>query len=159
MNATQAAPTLSPPTVALARAGLRDLMATHELEKVCFGRDAWGYFELIYTLVVPGHILIKAVAGSTMVGLVIGEPRPFEGVGWIASICVHPDYQRRGIGKLLLAACENALPQRLIKLTVRKSNHTAIALYKQFGYEQVTVWQNYYNGGEDGFVMGKAKTP
>jgi [ribosomal protein S18]-alanine N-acetyltransferase len=148
-------PTTSPSP--LAPVTWRDLRATHTLEKVCFGRDAWGYLDLFMALVQPGIVRLKAQVDGNLAGMVIGESRPFEGVGWIASICVHPAYQRRGLGKALLAAAEAALPQSLIKLTVRKSNANAIALYQQFGYEQLSIWPNYYSGGEDGLVMEKSK--
>lgn len=135
----------------------RDLRTVHALEKVCFGRDAWGYFDLLLALVQPGIVRLKAQVDGNLAGMVIGESRPFEGVGWVASICVHPAYQRRGLGKALLAACEKALPQPLVKLTVRKSNLGAIALYRQFGYQQISIWQHYYSGGEDALVMEKSK--
>lgn len=157
VDSIQIAPSLSAATVTLARAGWRDLAATRELEKVCFGSDAWGYFELVMSLLQPGRVQLKATQQSQVVGLVIGDSRPFERVGWIANICVHPDHQRQGIAKALLSACEAALPQPVIKLTVRKSNSQAIALYQQLGYKQVTVWANYYSGGEAGLVMEKAK--
>jgi [ribosomal protein S18]-alanine N-acetyltransferase len=158
VDAIHPAPTL--PTTSpspLIRVTWRDLRAVHTLEKVCFGRDAWGYLDLFMAVVQPGIVRLKAQVDGNLAGMVIGESRPFEGVGWIASICVHPDYQRRGLGKALLAAAEAALPQNLIKLTVRKSNAPAIALYKQFGYEQLSIWPNYYSGGEDGLVMEKSK--
>ncbi len=161
MDSLRAQVPLTPPAAAetyqLARAGWRDLSAAHALEKVCFERDAWGYFEIFLALIQPGTVRLKAEVAGRLVGMVIGEPRPFEDAAWIASICVHPDYQRRGIGKALLSACEAALPQRLVKLTVRKSNAHAIALYQQFGYKQVAVWQSYYAGGEDGLVMEKSR--
>jgi [ribosomal protein S18]-alanine N-acetyltransferase len=139
-------------------ASLRDIRDVHALEKACFGPDAWGYFELFFTLITPWNANLKAVVDGKLAGLVVGEPRPTEGIGWIATIGVHPHFQRRGIGQALLAAAEAALPQNVIKLTVRRSNAGAIALYQKFGYQRVNVWQGYYAGGEDGLVMEKSKT-
>lgn len=138
-------------------AGLRDIAGVHALEKACFGEDAWGYFELFFTLITPWNINLKAVVDGKLAGLVVGEPRPTEGVGWIATIGVHPNFQRHGIGQALLTAAETALPQNIIKLTVRRSNAPAIALYQKFGYKRVGVWQGYYAHGEDGLVMEKNK--
>src|SRR6185503_18645032 len=98
-------------SVVILPASLPDLFAIHALEKACFGPDAWGYFEIVLALVIPGHTCLKAVTDDRLVGLVIGDPRPFERIGWVETIGVHPDYQRRHIGEALLAACETALPQ------------------------------------------------
>ena len=42
-----------------------------------------------------------------------------------------------------------------MKLTVRASNHGAIALYEKEGYRTIDIWKKYYNDGEDGLVMEK----
>jgi len=139
-------------------ASLRDLVDVRALEKACFGEGAWGYLELFFTLITPWNVKLKAVVDGQLAGLVVGEPRPTEGVGWVATIGVHPHFQRRGVGQALLGAVEAALPQAVIKLTVRRSNAAAIALYHKFGYKRVGVWQGYYARGEDGLVMEKAKT-
>lgn len=157
MDALRPAPAILSASQPLLPVTWRDLRAVRALEKVCFGPDAWGYFDLLLALLQPGIVRLKAQVDGNLAGMVIGESRPFEGAGWVASICVHPNYQRHGLGKALLAACEAALPQNLIKLTVRKSNSRAIALYQQFGYEHVSTWQHYYSGGEDGLVMEKSK--
>lgn len=138
---------------AILPATLRDLAAIRALERACFGRDAWGYFDLIGALIFPGTIRLKVVADDWVVGFVAGDSRGHE--AWIATLGVHPDYQRRGIGEALLAACEDRLREPLLKLTVRASNEPAIALYNKFGYQRAGVWRHYYSGGEDGVVMEK----
>jgi ribosomal protein S18 acetylase RimI-like enzyme len=52
---------------------------------------------------------------------------------------------------------EIALKTPLIKLTVRRSNAGAIALYEKFGYQTTAVWDHYYSGGEAGLVMEKER--
>ncbi len=137
--------------------GFLDLVALQALEKACFGPDAWGYLGLVSALLTPGQARLKAVVDEQVVGVIIGEPHWFEGVAWIATLGVHPDYRRHGIGEALLAACEAALRQPTLKLAVRRSNGPAIALYRKFGYQQVGVWPAYYRGGEDGIVMEKRR--
>lgn len=39
-----------------------------------------------------------------------------------------------------------------ITLEVRKSNSIAISLYKKYGFKEVAIRENYYNG-EDGILM------
>lgn len=49
---------------------------------------------------------------------------------------VHPNYQRKGIGKLLVQESLRFVKQKgyQVKLEVHKSNIAAINLYKQFGF-------------------------
>ncbi len=145
-----------PPPIEVKPAGWVDLPGVLQLEQVCFGRDAWGPLDLIFALLGPG-VRLKAVSGHRLVGFVMGEPRPADGFAWVATIGVHPEFQRRGIGARLLAEGEARLAAPLIKLTVRQSNHGAIALYHKSGYRQVSLWERYYTGGEAGIVMEKRR--
>lgn len=136
-------------------ASIRDLGALRRLENACFAKDAWPIFDLVAVLTWPDVIRLKAVEDNEMVGFVAGDPRPSQGVGWIATIGVHPRYQGRGIGRALLRACERELKFPHSKLTVRISNDRAISLYEKEGYRTVDIWKRYYNDGEDGLVMEK----
>lgn len=136
-------------------ASLRDLAALRRLEHACFEKDAWPLLDLMAVLAWPDVIKLKAVEDNEMVGFVAGDPRSSEGASWIATIGVDPRYQRRGIGRALLRACEERLRLPRVKLTVRMSNQAAISLYEKEGYRSVDIWRKYYNDGEDGLVMEK----
>jgi ribosomal protein S18 acetylase RimI-like enzyme len=138
-------------------ASFRDVGALRSLEHACFDRDAWSMLDLMAVLTFPEIVRLKAVEDGQMVGFVAGDPRPSEGFAWIATIGVDPRYQRRGIGRALLRACESRLKQPYIRLTVRMSNGAAISLYEQEGYRTVDLWKGYYNDGEDGVVMEKPR--
>jgi [ribosomal protein S18]-alanine N-acetyltransferase len=74
----------------------------------------------------------------------------------ISTIAVHPDYQRRGLGELLLLnmlyrQCEQQAS--LSTLEVRRSNRTAQTLYHKYGYEQVGERRRYYKNGEDALLL------
>lgn len=75
------------------------------------------------------------------------------------NIAIHPQYQRRGFGRLLLNAVIEQLESRgvvTLWLEVRASNQAAIALYEDLGFNEVTVRRNYYpsaHGREDAIVM------
>jgi ribosomal protein S18 acetylase RimI-like enzyme len=136
-------------------ASLRDLSALRRLEQACFEKDAWPLLDLIAVLSWPDVIRLKAVENGELIGFVAGDPRSSEGATWVATIGVHPRYQRRGIGRTLLRACEQKTKLPRMRLTVRMSNQSAISLYEKEGYHSVDIWKRYYNDGEDGLVMEK----
>jgi ribosomal-protein-alanine N-acetyltransferase len=136
-------------------ASIRDLGALRRLEHACFEKDAWPLLDLIAVLTWPEVIRLKAVENGELIGFIAGDPRSSEGVNWVATIGVDPRYQRRGIGRALLRACEARSKLPRMKLTVRMSNEPAITLYEKEGYRSVDIWKRYYNDGEDGLVMEK----
>jgi ribosomal-protein-alanine N-acetyltransferase len=138
-------------------ATLRDLGGLRRVEQACFPKDAWPLLDLIAVLTWPEVVRLKAIEDEQMVGFIAGDPRPSENLAWIASVGVLPAYQRRGIGRALLRACEGRLPQTRLRLCVRISNETAIRLYKQEGYFAIDTWQKYYNDGENALVMEKLR--
>ena len=137
-------------------AGILDLNALRKLERACFDKDAWSLFDLIAVLSWGDVIRLKAVDNGNMIGFVAGDTRPSQGAAWIATIAVDPRFQRRGVGRALLLACEARVNSPNMKLTVRPSNHGAIAMYEKEGYRTVDIWKKYYNDGEDGLVMEKS---
>lgn len=139
----------------LSPAGLSDLNPLRAIEKACFPLDAWPLLELLSVLILPNLIKIKAEVGEKMVGFVGGDPRRFEGVGWITTLGVLPQYQRMGIASALLDQCEQQMGMSVVKLTVRRSNLSAQTLYYTRGYQQIDVWKSYYEGGEDGLILQK----
>ena len=144
-------------TFQIERAGWQDLNDLRRLEQICFGEDAWPLWDLIAVLTLPKIIRIKAMADDRMVGFIAGDPNPREDVGWIATLGVLPEYRRRGIAAALLTKCEEELNLPRIRLSVRRTNDPAIALYRSFGYQMVDVWRNYYHSGEDALVLEKKR--
>jgi ribosomal-protein-alanine N-acetyltransferase len=139
----------------IATASVLDLTALNKLEHACFGKDAWPILDLVAVLTFPDVIRLKAVESGRMIGFVAGDMHNGDGLGWIATIGIDPDYRRRGYGRELLRACEAQLTTPRIRLSVRASNDAAIRLYEQEGYRRVDVWQGYYSDGEAALVMEK----
>jgi ribosomal-protein-alanine N-acetyltransferase len=82
-----------------------------------------------------------------------------DGTGHITTIGVAPEHRRRGLAQRLLVHAENAMRWRkisIVRLEVRVSNVAAQSLYRQYGYATVQRLENYYNNGEDGFLMVKS---
>ncbi len=138
-------------------AGLKDFNALRALEQVCFGGDAWPWMDLAGVLVLPGLVRLKASVTGRMVGFVGGDPHPGEGVGWIATLGVLPEFRRMGIAKTLLQVCEARMGLPVVRLSVRRSNEAAIKLYHAEGYRPVDVWVKYYYDQEDALVLEKKR--
>jgi ribosomal-protein-alanine N-acetyltransferase len=136
-------------------ATIRDLGELRSLEKTCFELDAWPLLDLVAVLTFPNIARLKASDQGRMIGFVAGDPRPAEGIGWIATIGVLPAYRKRGVGRALLAACERQMGLQFVRLSVRAGNVDAIRLYEREGYLGVDRWKKYYNDGEDAIVMEK----
>jgi len=140
-------------------ATIRDLNALRKLENACFEKDAWPLFDLVAVLTFSGVVRLKAVEDGQMIGFIAGDPRPSQGFSWIATFGVLPAYQRRGIGRSLLHACEAQLKTPRLRLSVRSSNQAAIALYEEEGYRTTDIWKAYYDDGENAIVMEKSHQP
>ena len=72
----------------------------------------------------------------------------------IVSIAIHPDYRRKGYGKMLMRHVMRFMRGEII-LQVRKSNKIAINFYKKLGFEEKTELKRYYIDGEDAILMSK----
>lgn len=141
----------------IASASLLDINALRLLEKACFPTDAWPLLDLISVLSFSGVVRLKANENGRMVGFVAGDPRPNEGFSWIATLGVLPEHRHKGFGRALLETCEKLLPTRIIHLSVRADNESAINIYKKAGYYKIDRWTKYYNDGQDAVVMEKLK--
>lgn len=133
----------------------RDLNALRHLEKVCFPQDAWPLWDLVGVLTFPNIVRLRALIYGQMIGFIASELRPSERLAWIATIGVLPEYRGRGIGRVLLQACEQRLDVPRVRLNVRLSNQVAIQLYQTSGYERAGLWPAYYQDGEDALIMEK----
>jgi [ribosomal protein S18]-alanine N-acetyltransferase len=84
------------------------------------------------------------VVGYTVVMIAAGE-------GHLLNLSVAADWQRRGIGRGLLAFVTKLARDygaaRLL-LEVRPTNHAALALYAAAGFSRVALRRNYYPAGE-----------
>ena len=136
-------------------AGWRDLFGVLQLEKACFGRDAWPVMDVFAALTWPGVLRLKVDAAGLLAGFIAADLREGGELAWITTLGVHPEFRRRGWGEQLLRECEGGLRAKRVRLSVRAGNLPAQQLYLKRGYQQVQVWRKYYSGEEDGVVMEK----
>lgn len=75
----------------------------------------------------------------------------------ITILAVHPDYQRQGLGQLLLYALLRDAKQRKLEwatLEVKPSNQAALSLYHKFGFILCGRRRRYYKDtGEDALIL------
>lgn len=92
----------------------------------------------------------NVIVGVIVLWMIIDEAH-------IATIAVHPDYRRRGIGKQLVAtALAEGIRQGAASATleVRAGNEAAQNLYRQFRFEVVGLRPRYYrDNNEDALIM------
>lgn len=66
---------------------------------------------------------------------------------YICSMVVHPDFQRRGIGRLILDNICNIAEKKRIKLLVLESYEPldkAVKFYKKFGFKRTNKIRDYF---------------
>jgi len=70
----------------------------------------------------------------------------------LLTICIHPDFQHHGYGKMLVEHLISYIAKNKIKkifLEVATSNVTAISFYEKQGFKKVSIRKQYYHR-EDG---------
>ena len=83
------------------------------------------------------------------------------GESHLLNVCVHPDFQGHGFGRILVEhVLERARAGKAstIFLEVRPSNVAACELYDKLGFNEVGIRENYYPskvGREDALVLAK----
>ena len=94
----------------------------------------------------------KELAGYTIFSWAAGEAH-------LLNLCVHPEWQSRGYGSLLLEYTISHVARLEIDaifLEVRESNPRATTLYKKRGFKVIGHRRSYYQAGdkrEDAIVM------
>ena len=78
--------------------------------------------------------------------------------GHITNVAVHPDFRRKHIGsavvEVLMKESRQLASTKTFTLEVRKSNTSAIDLYKKFGFFEVGIRKGYYEeNNEDAVIM------
>lgn len=132
-----------------------------ELERICFP-SPWDIDE-IKALITSSLTLytLAAFHGEAPVGYISGTfSQP--GILHIISICVHPEYRRRGIaGDLLSCAFQwgRHMEAMQVDLEVREQNVPAILFYRKWGFAESGLLPDFYGEGISGVSMSRALKP
>lgn len=128
-----------------------------ELEKLCFGTEAWSEKSVASELTNRLSLWLVALDGERVSGYVGSQS--VLGESDMMNVAVHPDYRRQGIAEKLCLALVEALKEKgnhCLTLEVRASNEPAKALYEKLGFIQVGLRKNYYrNPREDACILRK----
>jgi ribosomal-protein-alanine N-acetyltransferase len=91
----------------------------------------------------------KRVVGIVVAWLFVDEAH-------IATIAIHPDFRRQGIGRKLLShALLHVMKEgaRSSFLEVRESNEAAQDMYRKFGYVEVGRRKRYYKDNDEDAIL------
>lgn len=137
------------------RLGLEDVDRIYEIEQLAY---PFPWTRGLFTdCLNAGYALFglqigKDLAGYTIVNWAVGEAH-------LLNLCIHPDWQYRGYGSLLLEYAINHVARHdneAMYLEVRTSNSRAAKLYKNRGFRVIGSRPSYYQAGkgrEDAIVM------
>ena len=143
-------------TITVTPGRFSEIMTVTRLQRRCFRRSlAYRPTTLAMLYLWPRARFLVARFAGQIVGCVIGDMHG--GQSRIISICVDPDWRRRGIGAQLLEHIEHVLPDGNVILMVEATNVGAQQLYRQCGYIPVGESRDYYGRGRTGIWMQKMR--
>ncbi|WP_456327836.1 ribosomal protein S18-alanine N-acetyltransferase [Archaeoglobus sp.] len=140
-------------SVVIREYNVKDFKDIMEIDKEAFSPRNPVYDVYIY--VTYGSDLLVADIGGKVVGYIAVMDMDRE-TSKIVSLAVKKEFRRKGIGtKLLSTAIERCRERgkKRVMLEVRVSNYPAQNLYKKIGFKIVDVIPNYYQDGEDAYLM------
>jgi ribosomal-protein-alanine acetyltransferase len=138
---------------------IRLLGKLYEIEKQCFGQEAFTKQQLAYLLTDYNAIGLVARVNDEIAGFAIAQVNIERNAsfGHIITVDITPAYRRKGIAQKLLQEIEIIFREKGIKecrLEVREDNVAALNLYQKLGYKKVGKLEKYY-GDTHGLYLQK----
>ena len=141
------------------RARPDDATAISELEQKIFG-DPFNQKDIFSYICSENGMCFTATDDSGVVGYILGTKIPPEGE--IYRIAVREDKRQRGVGYRLLSYAlktEQGSGVEMVFLEVRSRNLPARALYKAYGFKEISIRKNYYQNPTDDAVIMAMNPP
>lgn len=132
----------------------RDMPRTLEIERACFGIQAWSESDFIRVLRQRDCIGMVAEGSEAdrISGYMLYELH--RNHIDLLNLAVDPAYQRKGVGLELITRLWSKLhPERRSKLTTRvcESNLPAQLFFRWLGFRAVGVDRGYFDDGQDAY--------
>lgn len=139
-----------------------DLDSLVDLETRGFTSDRFDRSQFRYLLTrARADILVAEISGR-IAGAAIMLWRDKTRSGRLYNIVIDPSFQKQGIGKRLIGACESEavrLGRDRVTLEVRTDNKNAISFYRKHGYKIERTLPGYYADGVSALRMKKDLQP
>jgi ribosomal-protein-alanine N-acetyltransferase len=133
-------------TYTMRKIGHRDTEDLHQIDSLCFPPErafTEGYFLLLFFYENAHGWALEEDGRIIAFILLTSRQNRFN----VATIDVHPEYRRRGLGAALLEFAETQAKESgatAVTLQVETTNTSAIRLYHRLGYEKMRKLPNYY---------------
>lgn len=121
------------------------------LDVACFQRDAWNERAWRELLGHPAWAVVVWCPDGQVRGAAVILPGCPESL--LASVAVHPDHRRRGVGRALLADALRRAREagaHWLSLEVDRDNGAAVALYRRAGF---VVYRKFWEAGKPRLEM------
>ena len=141
--------------VVIRKSAISDLEPAWKLDREVFKEDAWTLLDYIGVFTSPDICRFTALAEGEFAGFGASCMDQKENAVCLMNLAVHPKFQRRGIGRMLLDHIEKAFGPSDVYLYVDIENKNAIRLYEKAGYEHTGTIPAYYMTGNDALIMKK----
>ncbi|MFW9971670.1 MAG: GNAT family N-acetyltransferase [Candidatus Odinarchaeota archaeon] len=145
--------------IELKKVNIKDLNQIISLERKVFKKNAFSK-DLMKNLVKNNALFLKLEIGKRnkkIIGFIIAIRDQTDQINMI-NFLIKPKFQNKGYGSYLLQKTIEQI--KIIKeikrivLNVQISNSNAIKLYEKFKFKKnPTILQNYYQSGEDAYLM------
>ncbi len=135
------------------KSGLSDLEQLYALEKIIFKNEDWTLNMLRIELLCTNNSETLIIEEN---GLILGYfiYRRLLSEYHISNIGMCPHRQKEGIGSIFIVDFLNDLKNiSTVFLEVKKSNFSAINLYKKNGFKVCGQRKNYYLDGSSAYIM------
>lgn len=140
------------------KASERELPDLLRIEEECFGMEKFSPETVRAFVARSDTFVLLATEGDEILGSAMCITSEEASEGKIASIAVLRRHRGRGVGALLLEACEGEFGSRHLRkysLEVETENEPAISLYLGRGYKPKGIIKDFYSVGRDAYCMEK----
>jgi [ribosomal protein S18]-alanine N-acetyltransferase len=124
-----------------------DLEQIMEIEKACFGKDAWSKSNMKSELIAPHTTYVVAEESSSLIGYAGLSKLATSTSSDIQTIAVTGSHRGLGIGRLLmerLLAFAKGQNAKEVFLEAREDKPTPQNLYSSLGFKAIDRRENYY---------------